>query len=54
MMKYSGTIIAVSDMETSKNFYTELFDQKIGLDFGENVGFTSGLSLQYNYAGLAA
>ncbi len=53
MMKYSGTIIAVSDMEMSKKFYTELFDQKIGMDFGENVGFTSGLSLQKNYAGLA-
>jgi predicted enzyme related to lactoylglutathione lyase len=52
-MKYSGTIIAVTDMEESKAFYIELFDQKISMDFGENVGFTSGLSLQYNYAGLA-
>jgi hypothetical protein len=40
-------------MEVSKKFYAELFDQKIGMDLGENVGFISGLSLQYNYAGLA-
>jgi catechol 2,3-dioxygenase-like lactoylglutathione lyase family enzyme len=52
-MKFSGSIIAVSDMEASKRFYLEIFGQKIGVDFGENVGFTSGLSLQQNYAGLA-
>jgi catechol 2,3-dioxygenase-like lactoylglutathione lyase family enzyme len=52
-MKFAGPIIAVSNMEASKRFYIELFDQKMGMDLGENVGFTSGLSLQYNYAGLA-
>jgi predicted enzyme related to lactoylglutathione lyase len=52
-MKYAGTIIAVNDMEVSKKFYTELFEQKIGMDFGLNVGFIGGLSLQQNYAGLA-
>jgi catechol 2,3-dioxygenase-like lactoylglutathione lyase family enzyme len=52
-MKFAGPIIAVSNMEASKKFYTELFHQEIGMDLGENVGFISGLSLQYNYAGLA-
>jgi len=52
-MKFSGPIIAVSDIEASKRFYIEIFDQKIGVDLGENVGFTSGLSLQFNYARLA-
>lgn len=52
-MKFAGPIIAVSDIEASKKFYTELLGQQIGMDFGINVGFNSGLSLQQDYADLA-
>ena len=33
-MKYGGSLISVSDMERSKNFYANVMEQKIGLDLG--------------------
>jgi catechol 2,3-dioxygenase-like lactoylglutathione lyase family enzyme len=51
-MKFSGTILAVSDMEASKRFYAGLFGLKIGVDLGENVFFTDGFALQHDYARL--
>jgi catechol 2,3-dioxygenase-like lactoylglutathione lyase family enzyme len=52
-MKYSCALIAVSDMEISKRFYTDLFGLKVGVDLGENVFFTDGFALQHDYAKLA-
>jgi catechol 2,3-dioxygenase-like lactoylglutathione lyase family enzyme len=52
-MKYSCALIAVSDMETSKRFYMDIFGLKVGVDLGENVFFTDGFALQYDYARLA-
>jgi hypothetical protein len=40
-------------MEASKRFYMDLFDLKISVDLGENVFFTDGFALQYDYARLA-
>jgi catechol 2,3-dioxygenase-like lactoylglutathione lyase family enzyme len=51
-MKFSGPLIAVSDIEASKRFYIEIFDQKIGIDLGGNVFFSGGFSIQLDYAGL--
>lgn len=48
-MKYCGTLIAVSDMEKSKNFYEKVMEQKIMMDLGVHTAFESGLSLQSNY-----
>ncbi len=48
-MKYSGTLIAVNDMETSRKFYMEVLQQKIIFDIGEHVSFEGNLSLQKNY-----
>ncbi len=48
-MKYCGTLISVSDMEKSKNFYEKVMQQKIMLDLGVHVSFENGLSLQSNY-----
>jgi len=51
-MKYGGTLLAVSDMEKSKNFYGTVLEQKVILDLGVHVSFECGISLQDNYAEL--
>ncbi len=48
-MKFGGLLVAVSDMEKSKNFYEKVMEQKIGLDLGVHVSFEAGFSLQSNY-----
>ena len=45
-MKYTGTLIAVSDMERSKQFYQEVLGLKVIADFGANVTLEGGLFLQ--------
>lgn len=45
-MKYSGTLIAVRDMETAKRFYRDLFGLKPIADFGANVSLEGGIYLQ--------
>lgn len=51
-MKYSGTLIAVSDIAQSKKFYETVLEQKVIMDLGTHVSFESGFSLQENYAEL--
>ena len=41
-VKYQMPLIAVSDVGRSKRFYCGLFDQRVVLDFGENVTFSGG------------
>ncbi len=48
-MKYGGTLISVSDMAKSKNFYEKVMEQKVVMDLGVHVSFENGLSLQSNY-----
>lgn len=45
-MKFDGTLIVVKDMDVSKEFYTEVMGMKIVADYGANVSFEGGLSLQ--------
>lgn len=45
-MKYSGTLIAVSDMEKSKEFYNHVLGLKVIGDFGANVMLEQGIFLQ--------
>lgn len=45
-MKYSGTLIAVSDMDTSKEFYLNVLGLKVIGDFGANVMLEQGIFLQ--------
>jgi catechol 2,3-dioxygenase-like lactoylglutathione lyase family enzyme len=52
-MKFGCALIAVGDMEASTRFYTGLFGLKVSVDLGENVFFTDGFALQYDYAKLA-
>jgi len=45
-MKFKLPVIVVKDMERSRKFYEDLLDLKVVLDFGANVTFDGGLSLQ--------
>jgi catechol 2,3-dioxygenase-like lactoylglutathione lyase family enzyme len=45
-MKFKLPVIVVKDMEQSRKFYEELLDLKVVLDFGANITFDGGLSLQ--------
>ncbi len=45
-MKLSAVLLVVSDMERSRRFYENVLLQKVIMDFGDNIVFESGLSLQ--------
>ena len=45
-MKYTGTLIAVTDMEKSKTFYDDVLGLKVAADFGANVTLEGGVVLQ--------
>ena len=51
-MRYSGTLIAVSDMAKAKHFYETVMEQKVLMDLGVHVTFEGGVSLQSNYSEL--
>lgn len=45
-MKYTATLIAVTDMERSKRFYKEVLGLNVTADFGANVTLDGGVALQ--------
>ena len=45
-MKYTSTLIAVADMEKSKQFYHDVLGMNVIADFGANVTLDGGLVLQ--------
>ncbi|MCL2863109.1 MAG: glyoxalase/bleomycin resistance/dioxygenase family protein [Methanimicrococcus sp.] len=51
-MKYSGTLIAVSDVAKSKDFYVNVMEEKVIMDLGVYVAFESGLCMHSDYEGL--
>lgn len=50
-MKYQGCLLAVKDIEVSKDFYQNYLHQTIVMDIGAHVAF-EGFSLQEGYAEL--
>ena len=50
-MQYKLTLLAVKDVEVSKRFYTELFDQEVVLDLGCNVTFSGGVPFNRSLLG---
>jgi len=48
-MKYSCTVISVSDIKLSRKFYEDLFGLEIYQDYGINIAFSCGLSLQQEF-----
>ena len=54
-MRFGCLIIAVKDINVSRNFYEKVLKQKVGLDLGENVTIGEGnncFAIQSDYVGL--
>ena len=51
-MKFQLPLLAVQDVEVSKKFYKELFEQEVVLDLGKNVTFSGGFAIQEDFAWL--
>ncbi|MGO5066163.1 MULTISPECIES: glyoxalase/bleomycin resistance/dioxygenase family protein [unclassified Clostridium] len=51
-MEFKLTLLAVKNVNVSKQFYAELFDQKVILDLGKNVTFSGGFAIQEDFAWL--
>lgn len=51
-MEFKLALLAVKDVEISKKFYQELFDQEVVLDLGKNVTFSGGFAIQEDFAWL--
>ena len=45
-MKYQCPLLAVKDLEVSKQFYKEVLGLRVILDFGANVTLSGGITLQ--------
>lgn len=45
-MRFAGSLIVVKDMERSKRFYEDVLKAKQIMDFGANVTYAGGFSLQ--------
>ena len=45
-MKYTSSLIAVADMERSKQFYHDVLGMNVVADFGANVTLNGGLVMQ--------
>lgn len=44
-LKNSATVLFVNDISVSKNFYSELLEIPIDLDFGKNIIFKGGFAI---------
>ncbi|MEI6101413.1 MAG: VOC family protein [Eubacteriales bacterium] len=51
-MEFKLALLAVKDIEVSKKFYMELFEQHVLLDLGLNVTFSGGFAIQQKFAWL--
>jgi hypothetical protein len=48
-MKYTSTVLSVADINLSRKFYEDLFGLELYQDYGINISFTCGLSLQQEF-----
>lgn len=48
-MKYSYTVISVTDINAARKFYEHLFGLEVFQDYGKNIAFTCGLALQQDF-----
>ncbi len=51
-MEYKLALLAVRDVEVSKKFYQDVFEQTVALDLGKNVVFHGGFGVQQDFARL--
>ncbi|MCI1965584.1 MAG: VOC family protein [Oscillospiraceae bacterium] len=45
-MKFAGPLVVVTDIRKARTFYESVLGQTVKYDFGENIQFESGISLQ--------
>lgn len=48
-MRYTAVVLSVADVKAARKFYEDLFGLEIYQDYGINVSFTCGLSLQQEF-----
>lgn len=48
-MRYTSTVLSVADVRASRKFYEDLFSLELYQDYGINISFTCGLSLQQEF-----
>ena len=48
-MKYTAVVLSVADVKAARGFYEDLFGLEVCQDYGINVSFTCGLSLQQEF-----
>lgn len=48
-MKHICMLISVSDIDTARNFYEDLFGLEVFQNYGKNIAFTCGLALQQDF-----
>ena len=51
-MEFKLALLAVKNVNVSKHFYEELFNQKVVLDLGRNITFSGGFAIQEDFAWL--
>lgn len=51
-MEFKLALLAVKDVNVSKRFYGEIFNQKVILDLGKNITFSGGFAIQEDFAWL--
>ncbi|MCL2055783.1 MAG: VOC family protein [Oscillospiraceae bacterium] len=51
-MKFACTLIAVKDIQASRDFYEKVLGQKVTLDLGANICFENRFAIQHDFAGL--
>lgn len=51
-IKFHLALLAVKDVEISKLFYGDLFEQSVVVDFGKNVTFSGGFAIQEDFGWL--
>ncbi|MGO5096550.1 VOC family protein [Agathobaculum sp. LCP25S3_E8] len=49
MLQYRLPVLAVRNIEISKKFYHDLFDQTVALDLGQSVTFSGGFAIQEDF-----
>ena len=52
-MEFQGALFAVRSMAVSRSFYETVLGRKVALDFGANLVFEGGPTLQEGFSALA-
>ena len=48
-MEYKGVLISVADINKARKFYEDLFGLELYQDYGINISFACGISLQQDF-----